>query len=192
MRNSRGFSVVEILVATAVMLLVSGAVFQMLAGAVRQSAVWNDEADLHQRARVSMEAIAAELRGAGAGGELGPLRNSFPVVEARRPGGPLTASAVTLRYIPDGADVAGLVEATWYFDPQTGVIRRSESGHGDFPVVDGVQALRFEYFDAFGEPWPLDADSLRIRRVRVTVALRSRLARPITFVFEVTPWNLGL
>jgi type II secretory pathway pseudopilin PulG len=191
MKGSRGFSVVEVLVATAIMLTVTGAVFQLLAGAVNRSAVWNDDADLHQRARVAMEAISAELRAAGAGGEHGPLRNQFLVVEPRRPGGVVTASAITVRYVPEGGELSDLVEAAWYFDPTGGVIRRAEIGHGDFPVVDGVQDLTFEYFDAFGS-LPLDADPLRIRRVRVTVALRSRLARPMTFAFEVSPWNLDL
>jgi len=191
MKDSRGFSIVEVIIAAAIMLMVSGAVFQMLARAVRQSAVWNDDVDMQQRARVAMDAISAELRVAGAGGEQGPLRNQFAVVEPRDPNGAVTPSAITVRYIPEGNDLADLVEAIWYFDSQIGVIRRSEPGHGDFPVVDGVQDLRFEYFDTFG-PLALDGDPLRIRRVRISLALQSRLARPITFVFEVTPWNLDL
>ena len=207
MTGSRGFSVVETLVATAIMLTVTGAVFQLLATAVRRSAVWNDDADVHQRARVATEALSAELRRAGAGGESGPLRNRVAAIDPRRVSGPVTASAITVRYVPDGSDLAGVVTATWYFDAQAGVIRREEPGHGDFPVVDAVADVRFEYFDAwsslalenFGDgPWcaadgvAYDCDVLRIRRVRVTIALRSRLAQPMTVAFEVMPWNLDL
>ena len=208
MTGSRGFSLVEVIVATAILLAVTGAVFELLAATVRRSPVWNDDADLQQRARVVVEALSAEVRAAGAGGASGPLRAHLAPIEPRGADGELTAAAITVRYVPDGGEAGDLVEAIFVLDERIGVLRRVEPGHGEFPLVDAVERLHVEYFDAAASSLPLaefgdgpfctsgtrtfDCDALRIRRIRVTVGLRSRLAAPLTLTFEVAPWNLGL
>jgi prepilin-type N-terminal cleavage/methylation domain-containing protein len=212
MRGNRGFSLVEVLVASAIMLTITAAVFTLLADAVRRSPLWNDDADVQQRARVAVEAIAAELRRAGAGSADGPLRHVLAVVEPRRVNGAVTVTAVTVRYVPDdapiaGFDIANVSTITMYFDAASGTLRREEPGHGDFPVVDAIDDIRFEYADGssllplelFDDGPPceaggitFDCDVLRIRAIRVTVRLRARLGRAITTSFEVAPWNLQL
>ncbi len=230
MKTHAGYSVVELLIATAVMLTAAGAVFRLLDDAVGRSTFWNESADLHQRARVAVDALSYDLRAAGAGSSRGPLQRFFAAIEPRRRTvGAAATTAITLRYVPDhapwstlagplppgdgivsiarhdgcpqatlacgfhagmnavifdstgnwdtvliqstgmdaisvidrpasrgltygaGAEVAQIVETTLYFDPAALVLRREHAGVSDFPLLDNVVDLRFEYF---GEPSP--------------------------------------
>lgn len=107
MNRARGFTLVELLIAMAVMLTVTGAVMALLNRALARTPVLEEATDLHQRLRVVVEALAADLRAAGGGTQAGPLMVSIPAVEPRGPGDPpLTAraDALTLRYVlPDAA-----------------------------------------------------------------------------------------
>lgn len=103
MIRERGFSVVELLIASAVLLTVCGGVLALLHAALAAAPVLEETTDLHQRARVATDAIAAELRLTAAGTPAGPLSRYFAAVEPRRssdPPGTATASAITLRYVP--------------------------------------------------------------------------------------------
>ena len=66
------------------------------------------------------------------------------LVVVDRPGGrALTYSA--------GAEVAQIVETTLYFDAAGLTLRREHAGVSDFPQLDNVVDLRFDYF---GDPRP--------------------------------------
>lgn len=119
---ARGFSLVELVIAMALMAMVGGAFMTLvLAGgsiARAQPEAW----DVHQRARVAMQTLGAELALAGAGPDRGPKRGplaaSFPPVEigfdgsltvwyvAARGGQASLASA-----LPAGASEAALANA---------------------------------------------------------------------------------
>ncbi len=103
MKNDAGYTLVELVVAAALMLTVTAGIFSMLADGLGRSALWQETADLHQRARVALDVVAAELLAAGAGAASGPLNLFLPPVEPRRQGRGLSISAVTVRYVPDNA-----------------------------------------------------------------------------------------
>ena len=67
MRSQAGFSLVESLVATALMLTVSGAAFALMMPGVTGSSVQADGADMQQRLRVAGAGLQRALRRAGAG-----------------------------------------------------------------------------------------------------------------------------
>ncbi|HXG55635.1 MAG TPA: prepilin-type N-terminal cleavage/methylation domain-containing protein [Vicinamibacterales bacterium] len=117
MNNAAGFSLVELIVATAIMLTVSGGAFALLGDGLGRSALWNETADLHQRARVALDVVASELSQAGAGAAGGPLGGFFPPVEPRRRGSLMSASAVTIRHVPDMAPVSTLAADLMPADP---------------------------------------------------------------------------
>jgi prepilin-type N-terminal cleavage/methylation domain-containing protein len=105
MNGQRGFSVIELLVASAILCAVSGAVLGLLHDGLAGTPVLEETTDLHQRARVVADAIATELRGAAAGTPTGALSQYFAAVEPRRPSdgiGVATAEVVTVRYVPAG------------------------------------------------------------------------------------------
>ena len=287
MTNQAGTSVVELLVASGIMLAASAAVLTLVNRSVAESPKWNDDADLHQRARVAAEVITRVLSAAGASVPNGAGVPAFPAIEPRRrfsftP----SSSAVTVRFAPEGgawatiaadllpgdraveiapspgcpagviacgfeaadnvavldglggwhllvvegvapptlsiadgvpgrtatfragATVAELVETSLYFDRPSGMLRQEGPGDGDFPLVDRVADLRFEFLGAGRAPLALsalmdgplcgsgslayDCDVHRIRTVRAVLRISS--ARPgdrgLGVVVDVSPRNV--
>ena len=287
MKNQVGTSVVELLVASGIMLAASAAVLTLVNRTVSQSPKWNDDADLHQRARVAAEVITRLLSAAGASVPNTGRTPVFPAIEPRRRSAfTPSSSAVTVRYVPEGGawstiaadllpgdasvelaaragcpanvaacgfetaddvailDGAGgwhllvvesvapptlsiadripgrtspfragatlveLVETSLYFDRASGVLRQEGPGDGDFPLVDRVADLRFEFLAAGQAPLALsalidgplcgsgslayDCDVHRVRTVRATLRILSpRAGGPdLSVVVDVSPRNL--
>ena len=102
-RRDSGYTFIELLVASAILITVSAAVLGLLHDGLAASPVLEEATDLQQRARVSVDALAAELRAAAAGPPSGPLSRYFAAVEPRAaadPPGTASASALTVRYVP--------------------------------------------------------------------------------------------
>ena len=103
MTGERGFSVVELLISSAILFTVCGAVLGLLHDGVAATPVLEETTDLHQRARVAIDAIVGELRLTAAGTPAGALSRFFAPIDPRRmsdPPGSATGSAITLRYVP--------------------------------------------------------------------------------------------
>ena len=101
MKDDAGYGLIELLVATVVLLTAAGAIFRLLDDSVARSTLWNEAADLHQRGRVGAETLSAVIAVAGAGFERGTLQRFFPTVEPRRRmTGSASSSALTVRSVP--------------------------------------------------------------------------------------------
>jgi hypothetical protein len=100
MREQAGYTLVELVVAAAVMLTVTSGIFAVIGNGLGSSAVWNESSDLHQRARVAAETFSAEINASGAGALSGPLIRFLPAVEPRRRGFGAASDAITVRYVP--------------------------------------------------------------------------------------------
>jgi prepilin-type N-terminal cleavage/methylation domain-containing protein len=128
MRRDRGFSVVELLVASAILLTVSAGVVGMLSRALAAAPVLEETTDLHQRARVASEAVALDARQAAAGSGSGALSRVIAAVEPRAsldPPGTATHDVLTLRYgVARGA--RGRLAAA--LDPSAGSIALVSTG----------------------------------------------------------------
>lgn len=268
MTGARGTTVVELLVASGIMLAASAAALMLVSQATTQSPRWNEAADLHQRVRVAVDAIVRHVALAGGGPPLAPAGPTFPPIEPRRRSSFLLSdTAVTIRHVPEGAawtrlsadlppgatsasielhsgcpagiaacgfvgpidaavfngegswdllevastgptmlavaervggrtvtfgtgsPIVEVQEASLYFDRATGTLRQEGPGQGNFPIVDHVAALVFEYFDARFERIPLgtlsdgplcgsgalahDCDLLRIQTVRAALTIEA-------------------
>ena len=142
---------------------------------------------MQQRARVSMDALFRDLVMAGAGLQV-------PAIAPFRRGdnnpdlpGSAFADRISVRYVPPDAAAGGAVTITYALRADaSGVpqLTRYDGRSTDLPVVDQIAGLRFEYFDAAGQPIPVerfadgpwvpdavaadrfDADLQAIRRVR--------------------------
>lgn len=108
MRNAAGYTLIELVIAAAIMLTITGGIFSVVRDGLGSSALWNETADLHQRARVAVDALALELLAAGAGPDSGPLVRVLPPIEPGRPGGEFSTHAVTVRYVPGHAPASTL------------------------------------------------------------------------------------
>ena len=107
-----GYSLVELLVSTAIMLTVTGAIFSLMNPAQGSAQTQPEVADMQQRMRVGNDTIFKELVMAGAGPYQGPvtgaLVNFFAPILPRRLGrlspDPATVfknDTITLSYIPN-------------------------------------------------------------------------------------------
>jgi prepilin-type N-terminal cleavage/methylation domain-containing protein len=107
-----GYTLIELLISTAIMLTVTGAIFSLMNPAQGSAQTQPEVADMQQRMRVGNETLFKELVMAGAGPYQGPvtgsLVNFFASVLPRRLGlinpDPATvfrSDAVTLSYIPN-------------------------------------------------------------------------------------------
>jgi type II secretory pathway pseudopilin PulG len=101
MRSNAGFSLVESLVATALMLTVSGAVFALVTPGASGSGTQAEAVDMQQRLRVGADLIRRDLLMAGAGVTGGPRTGSlarfFAVVMPRRLGRTVSDAPVVTR-----------------------------------------------------------------------------------------------
>ena len=162
----RGFTLVELLVATALLLGLMGVTGRVLLDLRTAIDVTTERADLQQRARVAIDAVTSQLRGAGAGADHGaapgPLDRWIPVLLPGKPGDPAGFSAgittfevlasipaATLRFdLPRGAPSidleyrAGCAPPCGFFERSTVLLIDSE---GDFDLfvltaIDGGSA----------------------------------------------------
>lgn len=287
MTREAGTSVLELIVASGIMLTASAAAFTLVSDATRRSPRWNDAVDQHQRARVALDAFSRILADAGAGvmrqaPEIGP-----PAIEPRRRFKFLaTTTAITVRHAQQGgasstltadllpgeavaaiasdngcpsgvvgcgftvgsdaavfdttgrwhllsvtftgattlgiadripgrtssfsaaAAIVEIQETSLYLDAAAHTLRQEGPGDGDFPLVDNVVNLRFEYLAAGAAPLPVsmfadgplcgsgsltyDCDLHRIRtiRARVTIAADREDLQPLTFTADISPRSL--
>jgi len=113
LRSDAGFTLIEMLVATAVMLLVTGAVFTVLNPSSGIFQTQPEVSDVQQRLRVGVSALSHDLMMAGAGAYSGALSGSltgfFAPVQPSRQGnlaqyddgpGVYRSDAITLFYVP--------------------------------------------------------------------------------------------
>ncbi len=106
-----GYSLIELLVSTAIMVTITGAIFSLVTPAQGTSKAQPEVADLQQRARIGSEVLFKELVMAGAGpyqgATTGSLINFFAPIIPRRVGNVADAptvfrsDAITLAYIPN-------------------------------------------------------------------------------------------
>lgn len=110
-----GFSLIEMLISTAIMLVVTGAIFTLMNPAQGNAQAQPEVVDIQQRMRLGTDVLFKELIMAGAGPYQGPvtgsLVNFFASVVPRRTGdlsadpttgtGSFTTDKITLTYIPN-------------------------------------------------------------------------------------------
>ena len=89
LRDTKGFSLIEALVAVAIFMAAAGVLFHFAGTAQRLARAQPDAADVNQRVRVAAGMIARDLLDAGAAdahGDLGTLANYFPPIVPARTG----------------------------------------------------------------------------------------------------------
>jgi hypothetical protein len=217
-KSVRGFSFVELVVSMAITLTVMSSMFGIINSARGIFEIDLERADMHQRARVSADALFRDLVMAGAGLQvpaIAPCRRGD-----RNPDlpGAVFPDRVSIRYVPPDAPASDVVVITYGLRVDGGVpqLTRYDGRETEMPVVDQVTGLRFEYFDAAAQPiaidrfadgpWVPDAvaanrfdgDLLAIRRVRAIVRVRPArvfAGMPLDdfeIAIDVVPRNLNL
>jgi type II secretory pathway pseudopilin PulG len=203
MRNA-GFTIVELLIATAMTMAVVGAILAVINPAQLMFRAQGDAADLHQRLRAAADTMAADVRAAMA-------------VRPYRVGATRDDAAVGVYYRPDTLTVLEVPSSplsldanasrTYYLrsagTPNTFQLMQYDGGLSDLPMLDHVVRLSFDYFGTATASGPLvrldpatlvdgpwiqdaaqrtfDADLLRVREVRALLRLESTdpMLRPL-------------
>jgi hypothetical protein len=152
--TERGFSIVELVVAAAIMLAVTAGVFDLLDRARRQFDVEPAVADRQQRVRVAVDALFRDLTMAGA---LIPYRLTGVSPD---PAGTFRTDVITV--VVERADGEEDAIRTYYLRRDDGSnmwqLMRAEGIGPDAPVVDRIAALSFEYFaEPVADPLSLEA-----------------------------------
>jgi len=193
-RNT-GFSIVELLIASAITMAVVGAVLAVVNPAQLMFRAQGDAADLHQRLRAAADTVSADVRAAMA-------------VRPYRVGAMRDDAAIGVYYRTDTLTVLGVpstplaldgsASRTYYLRsaaPGTFQLMQYDGESTDLPVVEHVVALAFDYLadepsdglpaklppgqltdgpwldDASGRRY--DADLLRVTLVRIRMRLES-------------------
>src|SRR5687767_6153273 len=113
--SARGYTLLELLISTAIMMTVTGAIFTLMNPAQGSAQAQPEVADMQQRMRIGNETLFKELVMSGAGpyqgATTGSLINFFAPILPRRTGrtaadpttGPASfkTDAITLSYIPN-------------------------------------------------------------------------------------------
>jgi len=109
LRSERGYSLVEMLTSTAIMLVVTGSIFALVTPSMGTSQAQPEAADQQQRMRVAVDALSRDLVMAGAGpyqgSTTGSLVNYFAPVLPYRMGQQGSDPAMGIYYRPDAFTV---------------------------------------------------------------------------------------
>lgn len=122
LRSESGYSLVELLISTAIMLVVTGAIFGLVNPSQGTAKVQPEVADLQQRLRVASDTLFRELMMSGAGTYMGSatgsLINFFAPIIPRRMGmtspDAITVArsdTITLAYVPNTYSQTSIVSA---------------------------------------------------------------------------------
>ena len=154
----------DLLVSISVLALIVGATLLTLEQGQQAWAVGAARVEAQQSARAALTWLAEEIRAAGQGMSAGPA--AISVAEATR-------LVLHVDKNQDGVIAASGETIVWRLDRD---ILRRDTGGGGQPVINGVRALAFTYFDGAGAPAASPAD---IRRVHITLSTRADHARTL-------------
>ena len=176
MTDSKGFTLVEVLIAMAIAGIVMGAIYSIFISSNRSYRTQDSVADAQQRVRVGIDFIAHDVRLAG----LDPLGAGAGIENA---------TATNLRMTAD-LDLNGVIDAplnqeriTYDYDAPSRTLRRklyegtgSESAWQ--PLINDVSALAFTYRDSGGNVTAVPA-SIRMVDITMTCQGTDALGQPI-------------
>ena len=193
--SSKGFTLVEMVVALGLSLVTVSAVYSLYVNELRAQYVREDRLEMQQQARVVMDVISRELLMAG----YDPRGINHDV--------DLSNDFLGITYDPGRliikADLNGNGQIadpnesiTFVYDSKTHTLRRNTGG-GNQPFGENIESFLVEYFDQGGSP---TVDSASIQQVKITVTARTEDPdlkhvpnggyRTMTLQSRLTPRNL--
>ena len=160
-----GYSMIELLVSTAIMITITGSIFALVNPSQGTSQTQPEVADLQQRMRVGSEVLFKELMMAGAGPYQGPVRgalvNFFAPILPRRTGrvspdqfDTVRTDTVTLSYIPNSYSQTTISDPMPNVSAEMKVTAQANCPAGDVlcGFVEGMDVIIFDVagnFDTF-------------------------------------------
>ena len=93
-RRADGFSLIELLIAMAIMIVFGGALLSLVRAGESMARMQPEAADVQQRARIALQVLGSELAFAGAGLDRGPLAG--PLAQFFAPAAPSADGGITI------------------------------------------------------------------------------------------------
>ena len=155
----------DLLVSCSVLGLVASATLITLEQGQQAWTIGNARVEAQQSARAALTWLTEELRAAGKGMHDARVA-AISVAEPTR-------MVLHVDKNEDGVIVVSGETIVWRLDRD---ILRRDTGGGGQPVINGVRALAFAYFDEAGAP---TADPAAVRTVRITLSTRADHSRSI-------------
>jgi len=156
-RGQAGHSLVEMLVAMAVMALVMAATLSMLQAGLAASGWGTARIEAQQAVRIALERLARELRDAG----YDPTSAGLGAVVVAEP-----ARVVFVRDLNGNGVIDPTHErVTWVLRAGETTLRR-DAGAGAQPVAEGVRRFQLSYLDDEGAP---TSEPARVVSVRIEI-----------------------
>ncbi len=165
LRSEAGYSLIELLVSSAIMITVTGAIFSLVNPAQGTSQTVPEVSDLQQRARVGSDVLFKELLMAGAGTYQGPVRSPLvslfsPILPRRNghiapdPYNVFKTDAITVTYIPNTYSQTTITNS---MPPNSNEIKVADqpncpSGEQLCGFTEGMEVIIFDgegHFDTF-------------------------------------------
>lgn len=159
-QNRRGFTLIEMVISTALMALILGGGYACLRSGIQSQALVDSRTEAFQNARVALKLLSADLRSAC------QLSDKYEFLGMNREIGTAEADNLdfgTHNYTPQQSGEADFCEVSYYLRKaektpgRLDLYRRRDASRDDEPLaggteellVEGVQALRLEYYDGF-------------------------------------------
>ncbi|MEW5948773.1 MAG: prepilin-type N-terminal cleavage/methylation domain-containing protein [Thermodesulfobacteriota bacterium] len=193
-----GFSLVELLIAIAISGIVLSAVSSLFIMQNKSYSVQEQVAEMQQNARAAMDIMTREIRTAGCD----------PTGSANA--GIVSAASDSINFTQDITDDAGTgnpdgdtadanENITYSLYTSSGIQKIGrDTGGGNQPVAENIQALTFAYYDSAGNTTAVPAD---IRQIELTITARTANPDPdyttnggyrtCTLTSLITPRNLA-
>lgn len=198
MRTARGggqagFSLVELLISTAIMLVVTGAIFSLMNPAQGNAQAQPEIADLQQRMRVGTDALFKELIIAGAGPYQGPVTGSlagfFAPILPRRVGdvspdptfgaGSFTTDRITITYIPNSYSQTTISQAMPSQSAELKVADQPNCPSGE-PLCGFTEGMDVIIFDTAGH-----SDTFTITQVQDAAGHLQHRGQDLSYAYDV-------